>query len=1226
MYKRLLRLCTIALLSITMTKLRLPSRLPKRSRELTCLKCAKIFRLGANEASVNSHLKRSACRAARRYLATATGILIGSIGYHISAIRRKQLVPGLTFWTTYPFQLHVPGATGRPKYDLILSELPKARSAQCLGAVVTLDGLFPCSKCSALTLDIGIIKERASRSYERIRNHENLNSDQLHAKVTTVKEQVNDLKLKNLDLKDSVTCAQARLLEWKDLFHFIGQNSESIPALHRLLANAEKEGWGPKKILEQCQLAKAGKYTARNYTQYEIDLAIELYELSGEGSVYSMNHSIFALPSRKTIQPYRQQFNLVPSVGGLRLADVSRNITTLFGSHTLRDKETNSFPPIKCGHTLSFDELATERKVVYMTETDEMGGFCIEHLAGLDTIKVGKYTHTVEAAVSAVKEGKVHISHETCVGAISRLYETNYGAKPVFMGPTCKKGPWQDGLWMIEMVLGAWKRSPDGEVKHGPILSVATDGDHKRRLVLFILCMQSEILPGNPLYPYVRNLPGLNLRVGKDNITNNSDPKHTFKRTRSSLCSPEGIVVKNVCINRDLLLGWLERLPDHDWSETTIHNLLDPSDAQNVANSIKLLMCIVEIVELDPKDFDPSEVAEFEALCLLGEPFDALLQPFINTELSLSEQIQSLVTFSHLLCALYVENGTSFIPNQLYADMQAMAKNAVLMVPKTRLINGKMIGGHSPNCSVGELRDRFSSAMNLDYIYECHPELERKPRRLNMTRMRHVDHLRPSHFKRELRADSCDLDKVWMAGIKAAEQILAEYGVRMAMSFSERSRRKDRDLSRPMGGKYPAVSSDVDRSMANLSSNEGELIDPNTVDFANLVAGLDLDAMAAAEKLLESSPSNHSLFAEIDISGNLAHKKSILRTFFDMTHETHASHDRLQRVRGFTIGGKSWTRDTETAHNILSTSYFQLGSLFTTLVCHNRTHLGLAVAKCTLIKRGMSGSKAASLSAIPRAELHLAASPFMISGQVLSLAPYDSAAWAWDGEFISFDLKKKKKNSGEEIMRLCNLQLTVSSRLIDCDINDQALEISALDLPGDRDKTWSFRNSHLLSCWNKLWTSLLNDSSLHEKFPIFTGVSEGAFPYQTLTSPKSPGTCYASPIANTAIEQSITARNTCRVCGKAVKDQDRQGHVGEHIMKSLRGVEDSVKVPISAPYPCGMCGGTCQISIKGGKADSDCPSAYPFLISAAKKFLPTRPCSYISGGAASTEDPSTEGD
>ncbi|KAJ6608995.1 hypothetical protein B0H10DRAFT_1695664, partial [Mycena sp. CBHHK59/15] len=182
-----------------------------------------------------------------------------------------------TFWSTYPFQLHASGASGRPNYDLILSELPKARSTQCLGAVVTLDVLLPCSKCSALTLDIGIVRERASHPYKQIRNHENLSSDQLRAKVTAVKDQVNTLKLKNLDLEDSLTRARARLSEWKAVFQFVGQNS--IPVLHRLLANAEKEGWSAVKILEQCQLAKAGKYTARNYTQYEIDLTILLYEL-----------------------------------------------------------------------------------------------------------------------------------------------------------------------------------------------------------------------------------------------------------------------------------------------------------------------------------------------------------------------------------------------------------------------------------------------------------------------------------------------------------------------------------------------------------------------------------------------------------------------------------------------------------------------------------------------------------------------------------------------------------------------------------------------------------------------------------------------------------------------------------------------------------------------------------------------------------------------------------
>ncbi|KAJ7033014.1 hypothetical protein C8F04DRAFT_908826, partial [Mycena alexandri] len=206
---------------------------------------------------------------------------------------------------------------------------------------------------------------------------------------------------------------------------------------------------------------------------------------------------------------------------------------------------------------------------------------------------------------------------------------------------------------------------------------------------------------------------------------------------------------------------------------------------QDVPRAIKLLLCIVELGQLDPDDFDPGELAEFEAICLLGELLDAWLQPFINVDLSLSEQVESLITFSHLLAALYKANGTSFLPSQLYGDLQITVKNAILMVPKTRLVNGelkvficllgddvletlfgrsRMIGGHSPNSSVTELQNRFNSAMNLDYIYEQHPEWERKPRRLSMFRMRHVDHLRPENFKAELRADSCNLQACWKAG------------------------------------------------------------------------------------------------------------------------------------------------------------------------------------------------------------------------------------------------------------------------------------------------------------------------------------------------------------------------------------------------------------------------------------------------------------------------------
>ncbi|KAK7021441.1 hypothetical protein R3P38DRAFT_2518576 [Favolaschia claudopus] len=82
----------------------------------------------------------------------------------------------------------------------------------------------------------------------------------------------------------------------------------------------------------------------------------------------------------------------------------------------------------------------------------------------------------------------------------------------------------------MEIVLECWKRSKHGEQLHGPILSVSSDGCPKRRYAMFMMCMHSEILPGNPLYPFICDLPGLNRRVGKDNLTNDPDYKHEFKR------------------------------------------------------------------------------------------------------------------------------------------------------------------------------------------------------------------------------------------------------------------------------------------------------------------------------------------------------------------------------------------------------------------------------------------------------------------------------------------------------------------------------------------------------------------------------------------------------------------------------------------------------------------------------------------------------------------------
>jgi hypothetical protein len=100
-----------------------------------------------------------------------------------------------TFWETYPFHIHSPNTKHR--YNLLLLEhpaAPRARSKDCHGAILSPNGA--CAKCSDLHLDISIIKERASRSFERVHDHSDLNTTQLRAKVEIAKDGLNTLKLK----------------------------------------------------------------------------------------------------------------------------------------------------------------------------------------------------------------------------------------------------------------------------------------------------------------------------------------------------------------------------------------------------------------------------------------------------------------------------------------------------------------------------------------------------------------------------------------------------------------------------------------------------------------------------------------------------------------------------------------------------------------------------------------------------------------------------------------------------------------------------------------------------------------------------------------------------------------------------------------------------------------------------------------------------------------------
>jgi predicted RecA/RadA family phage recombinase len=275
------------------------------------------------------------------------------------------------------------------------------------------------------------------------------------------------------------------------------------------------------------ELAIEGKYHARNYTDLDVDLAILIYELGGGAALHALNHSPIQLPSRHTIADVRRQHRLRITVGDVKMSDILENIEILFKN----DIDVGEFTHV--GHTLSQDEIASDARLCYLPETDEIGGLCEHAITELDTFKMGSDLTSVRATAKAVREGRVHVGKEFSVAAFSRHAETDYGAKPVLLLPTCKQGSWQSSAQLLQKLVKAWKLSPFGEAMHGPLWSIASDGDATRRAALYLICMHRELEKDDPLYDLLYDLKGLNLHCGEGGLTMDFDYKHLFKRTSS---------------------------------------------------------------------------------------------------------------------------------------------------------------------------------------------------------------------------------------------------------------------------------------------------------------------------------------------------------------------------------------------------------------------------------------------------------------------------------------------------------------------------------------------------------------------------------------------------------------------------------------------------------------------------------------------------------------------
>ncbi|KAJ7794797.1 hypothetical protein B0H14DRAFT_2184863, partial [Mycena olivaceomarginata] len=190
-----------------------------------------------------------------------------------------------------------PTSRHNPGYNILsvdaITSIIRVRAEHCNrdGAAVPNGS---CTACLSLGPYIEVVRDWAKQSPGQMA-HARLSHGQLAEKLASVRKQLKKeqntvrsrdtihsiiylIITRRADVTKSLTRARKKIGSHKRFFDLVSTNND-IPGLSRLLANASKEGWGIEKVIRMAILTLQGAYHPRNYTEFEKDLAILIYEL-----------------------------------------------------------------------------------------------------------------------------------------------------------------------------------------------------------------------------------------------------------------------------------------------------------------------------------------------------------------------------------------------------------------------------------------------------------------------------------------------------------------------------------------------------------------------------------------------------------------------------------------------------------------------------------------------------------------------------------------------------------------------------------------------------------------------------------------------------------------------------------------------------------------------------------------------------------------------------------
>ena len=265
------------------------------------------------------------------------------------------------------------------------------------------------------------------------------------------------------------------------------------------------------------------------------------------------------------------------------------------------------------------------------------------------------------------------------------------------------------------------------------------------------------------------------------------------------------------------------------------------------------------------------------------------MRPFTVVEMTLSQQLWSLSTYSHLITALWKQHKLSFLTGALYADAQAIVKNIYFTTAELQLesplyeyyilfegtdcIEGVFSNvrtqDHAPNFDILQLAHKLSIATEINAIFERHPDLNCGQIRRNLSNVCGVDHTNPNSWVGNVTVGNVKIEQEYKAGRDDENELLKEYiGSEAQIDFDKMFNRKENptiDHLRP-GGNY------IGCCLIDETENDDDMrttaLPAKDADIEDLREELDTDEHNdtdyAAEELNPSEETNNLHYLLID--------------------------------------------------------------------------------------------------------------------------------------------------------------------------------------------------------------------------------------------------------------------------------------------------------------------------------------------------------------------------